>query len=237
VVKQKAHMTLSVKPFGCIPSSGVSDGVQSVVTSLYPEAIFCAVETSGEGAVNFYSRVQMFLFKARQRAQQEMEQALAEHGISREQAQAFLQGSRYGSALYRAPHRMAGTGADLIHEIGPLVGKSRLGRACVHAARAAQRVRDVARKDVPKAAANVRRVAPYLPAVGRWAASEGIDMLPAALGGWRARVEGWLKPTDAQQAEIARAEQQAREGARSGERVQLRTRPRDAQAAGLQATA
>jgi len=53
VVKHKSHMTLSVKPFGCMPSSGVSDGVQSVVTALYPEAIFCAVETSGEGAVNF----------------------------------------------------------------------------------------------------------------------------------------------------------------------------------------
>src|SRR5262249_21305326 len=37
VVKQKTHMTLSVKPFGCMPSSGVSDGVQSAITELYPE--------------------------------------------------------------------------------------------------------------------------------------------------------------------------------------------------------
>ena len=29
VLHNKAHMTLSVKPFGCMPSSGVSDGVQS----------------------------------------------------------------------------------------------------------------------------------------------------------------------------------------------------------------
>ena len=43
--------------------------------SCIPEAIFCAVETSGEGAVNFYSRVQLFLFKARQRAQAEMDQS------------------------------------------------------------------------------------------------------------------------------------------------------------------
>jgi len=35
VVKQKSHMTLSVKPFGCMPSSGVSDGVQSVITELW----------------------------------------------------------------------------------------------------------------------------------------------------------------------------------------------------------
>mgnify|MGYP006208999353 CR=1 FL=1 len=85
VLHSKAHMTLSVKPFGCMPSSGVSDGVQSVITELFPEAIFCAVETSGEGAVNFYSRVQLFLFKARQRAQQEMADVLAQYGITREQ--------------------------------------------------------------------------------------------------------------------------------------------------------
>ena len=50
VVKSKAHMTLSVKPFGCMPSSGVSDGVQSLITEKFPGTIFCAVETSGDGA-------------------------------------------------------------------------------------------------------------------------------------------------------------------------------------------
>ena len=49
VVESMAHMTLSVKPFGCMPIWSVSDGVQSVVTERYPEAIFCALETSGEG--------------------------------------------------------------------------------------------------------------------------------------------------------------------------------------------
>ena len=65
VLHNKAHMTLSVKPFGCMPSSGVSDGVQSLITSKYPQSIFCAIETSGDGKVNVQSRVQMFLFKAR----------------------------------------------------------------------------------------------------------------------------------------------------------------------------
>ena len=37
VIEQKATMTLSVKPFGCMPSSGVSDGVQTVITERYPE--------------------------------------------------------------------------------------------------------------------------------------------------------------------------------------------------------
>src|SRR5690606_34886766 len=35
VVKNKANMTLSVKPFGCMPSSAVSDGVQFFITERY----------------------------------------------------------------------------------------------------------------------------------------------------------------------------------------------------------
>ncbi len=84
VVNQKATMTLSVKPFGCMPSSGVSDGVQSLITERYPGTIFCAVETSGDGAVNFYSRVQMYLFKARQAAEAELEKTLADNGMTRD---------------------------------------------------------------------------------------------------------------------------------------------------------
>ena len=68
-----AHLVISVKPFGCMPSSAVSDGVQSLVTSRFPEANFLAIETSGEGAANFYSRVQMALFKAKQSAKEEFE--------------------------------------------------------------------------------------------------------------------------------------------------------------------
>jgi len=68
-----SHLVLSVKPFGCMPSSAVSDGVQSLVTARYPEANFLSIETSGEGAANFYSRVQMALFKAKQAAQEEFE--------------------------------------------------------------------------------------------------------------------------------------------------------------------
>ncbi len=68
-----AHLVISVKPFGCMPSSAVSDGVQSLITSRYPEANFLSIETSGEGAANFYSRVQMALFKAKQAAKEEWE--------------------------------------------------------------------------------------------------------------------------------------------------------------------
>src|SRR5215472_3896401 len=90
VVESKAHMTLSVKPFGCMPSAGVSDGVQSAITEKFPGTIFCPVETSGDGRVNFYSRVQMYLFKAKQAAIAEYDQALSDLGITREDVRAFL---------------------------------------------------------------------------------------------------------------------------------------------------
>src|SRR4029453_434775 len=91
VVPQKAHMPLSVNPFGCMPSAGFSDGVQSAITEKFPGTIFCPVETSGDGRVNFYSRVQMYLFKAKQAAIAEYDKALKDHGITKEQVEAFLE--------------------------------------------------------------------------------------------------------------------------------------------------
>jgi predicted nucleotide-binding protein (sugar kinase/HSP70/actin superfamily) len=129
VVDSKCHMTLSVKPFGCMPSAGVSDGVQSAITEKFPGTIFCAVETSGDGRVNFYSRVQMYLFKAKQAALAEYERALEEHGVTREQVRAFLAANpRYASPLHKAPHSYAGNGADLVAEIAPLITKTRVQR-------------------------------------------------------------------------------------------------------------
>ncbi len=76
VIKKKANMTISVKPFGCMPSSGVSDGIQSYITEKFPEAIFLPIETTGDGAVNVYSRIQMMLFKAREVAKKEYDDAV-----------------------------------------------------------------------------------------------------------------------------------------------------------------
>ena len=71
VEENLAHLVISVKPFGCMPSSAVSDGIQSLITARYPNANFLAIETSGEGAANFYSRVQMALFKAKEAVKSE----------------------------------------------------------------------------------------------------------------------------------------------------------------------
>ena len=128
-IHAKAHMTLSVKPFGCMPSAGVSDGVQSAITEKFPGTIYCPVETSGDGRVNFYSRVQMYLFKAKQVANAEYERALSEHGVTREQVQAFLAATpRFASPLYRAAHHYAGSSADMVAAVAPYITKSRLQR-------------------------------------------------------------------------------------------------------------
>ncbi|MCA9632736.1 MAG: 2-hydroxyglutaryl-CoA dehydratase [Myxococcales bacterium] len=118
VVKNKANMTLSVKPFGCMPSSSVSDGVQSLIGERFPGTIFCAVETSGDGAVNFYSRVQMYLFKAKQAAAEEFAKALEDAGLTEDELRAYLaEHPKYANALHRSPHRAGSTATDAAQEI------------------------------------------------------------------------------------------------------------------------
>jgi hypothetical protein len=147
VVHSKAHMTLSVKPFGCMPSAGVSDGVQSAITEKFPGTIFCPVETSGDGRVNFYSRVMMYLFKAKQSAIAELERACEENGVTLDQVRAFLDANpRFGRALFKAPHRYAGTGADLVGEVAPYITKTRAERWRARVASVGKAGREVAQK-------------------------------------------------------------------------------------------
>ena len=124
VEQRKAHMVISVKPFGCMPSSGVSDGVQSLVTARHPDAIFCAIETTGDGAVNVQSRVLMYLFKARQKAQKEYEGPAA-GGEAVHQRSRALDARRRGlnDALFYPRHVVAGTAANTIFELRPELKK------------------------------------------------------------------------------------------------------------------
>jgi predicted nucleotide-binding protein (sugar kinase/HSP70/actin superfamily) len=146
VLHNKTHMTLSVKPFGCMPSSGVSDGVQSMITGLYPQSIFCAIETSGDGKVNVHSRVQMFLFKARLAAQKEYAEMLEKLGVTGEQVKAFLdKHPHFGSPLHRAPHGAGGTAGDRLAEVAPYIGKSDLQVRVLRAKAAAKSVVDAAK--------------------------------------------------------------------------------------------
>lgn len=112
------HMTISVKPFGCMPSSGVSDGVQAIVQAQYPEAIFLPIETTGDGAVNVYSRVQMMLFKARQKARAELDAALEESGLDEQTYRDRLRGSRrWSHPFWRPRHKVAGIAANLAYAV------------------------------------------------------------------------------------------------------------------------
>jgi predicted nucleotide-binding protein (sugar kinase/HSP70/actin superfamily) len=147
VVQSKAHMTLSVKPFGCMPSAGVSDGVQSAITEKFPGTIYCPVETSGDGRVNFYSRVQMYLFKAKQACLAELDRACEEQGVTMEQVRAFLEATpRFGRALHKAPHAYAGTTADLVAQVAPYITQSRAERWRHRLAGLAKRSSETARK-------------------------------------------------------------------------------------------
>jgi predicted nucleotide-binding protein (sugar kinase/HSP70/actin superfamily) len=113
VVKRKVNMTISVKPFGCMPSSGVSDGVQSLITELHPEAIFLPIETTGDGAINVYSRIQMMLFKAKQAAQKEFNEALLKKGVTVETLQRGHSPSN--RPLQTVRHVVACTAANMVY--------------------------------------------------------------------------------------------------------------------------
>lgn len=107
VKENLAHLVISVKPFGCMPSSAVSDGIQSLITSRFPSANFLSVETSGEGAANFYSRVQMALFKAKKSAKEEFE------GIERPERVP----AKINSYRYQPTGEKAGTAAQLLESV------------------------------------------------------------------------------------------------------------------------
>jgi len=102
-----SHLVISVKPFGCMPSSAVSDGIQSLVTNRFPEANFLSIETSGEGAANFYSRVQMALFKAKQLAKEEFESMNTPQYIP----------SKLHNYLFQPKSAKAGTAAQLVDSL------------------------------------------------------------------------------------------------------------------------
>ncbi|WP_141433201.1 2-hydroxyglutaryl-CoA dehydratase [Bacillus sp. 03113] len=116
VIKRKVNMTVSVKPFGCMPSSGVSDGVQSLITERYPEAIFLPIETTGDGAINVHSRIQMMLFKAKQAAQKEFNEALTIKGFTIEELKT-KRSLKANQPLQTGRHVVACTAANTVYGI------------------------------------------------------------------------------------------------------------------------
>jgi predicted nucleotide-binding protein (sugar kinase/HSP70/actin superfamily) len=114
--KDLCHMVLSLKPFGCMPSTQ-SDGAQSAVVSTYKDMIFIPIETSGEGDVNAHSRVQMALGEAKVRAKNEMKTVLEETSTTLEEVRAFLDDHpEMQQPMYKFGHRKGavGTAANFV---------------------------------------------------------------------------------------------------------------------------
>jgi len=102
--KDLAHMVLSVKPFGCMPSTQ-SDGAQAAVVSHYKEIIYLPIETSGEGEVNAHSRVQMALGEAKNKAKREFADALEKAGMSLDDLRAYVdEHPETRRPMYQVPH-------------------------------------------------------------------------------------------------------------------------------------
>jgi len=102
--KSLAHMVISVKPFGCMPSTQ-SDGAQAAVVSQYKDMIYLPIETSGEGEVNAHSRVQMALGEAKNKAKREFAEVLEKIGMSLEDLQQFVaEHPETKRPMYEVPH-------------------------------------------------------------------------------------------------------------------------------------
>jgi len=82
-------MVLSLKPFGCMPSTQ-SDGVQAAVVEHHKNMIFLPVETSGEGKTNAHNRVLMALAEAREKAKLELNEAYLSSSYSIEELKTFV---------------------------------------------------------------------------------------------------------------------------------------------------
>lgn len=118
--KDLAHMVLSLKPFGCMPSTQ-SDGAQSAVVNLYKDMIYIPIETSGEGDVNAHSRVQMALGEAKVKAKNEFQEALSKTGYTLDDIKAYVDGhSELKKPFYHIPHYkgMIGVSARFVRHVG-----------------------------------------------------------------------------------------------------------------------
>lgn len=117
IKEKKAHLVISVKPFGCMPSTQ-SDGVQSKVLSDFKEGLFIPIETSGDGEVNVKSRVQMKLFEARERAKEEFSQFLKEMGMSDEYAKkVVLASQKTGLSVRKLPSSKTTTAGNYLFSL------------------------------------------------------------------------------------------------------------------------
>jgi predicted nucleotide-binding protein (sugar kinase/HSP70/actin superfamily) len=124
--KELAHMVLSLKPFGCMPSTQ-SDGAQSAVVAHYKDMIYLPIETSGEGEINAHSRVQMALGEAKAKAKLEFKDVLEKIGKTTDELKAHVaEHPELSAALYHVPKYkgVVGTAANFAIDVAEKMGVS-----------------------------------------------------------------------------------------------------------------
>jgi predicted nucleotide-binding protein (sugar kinase/HSP70/actin superfamily) len=130
-----AHMVVSLKPFGCMPSTQ-SDGAQAAVTEHYKDMIYLPIETSGEGEINAHSRVQMALGNARIKARQEFADCLAKTGRTVDELKQYVDAHpEMKKALYLVPKRddVVGKAANFVLHVAERMSKEGIPQAAAAA--------------------------------------------------------------------------------------------------------
>jgi predicted nucleotide-binding protein (sugar kinase/HSP70/actin superfamily) len=119
------HMVLSLKPFGCLPSTQ-SDGAQSAVVSRFPNILFLPIETAGDGEIHARSRVQMVLADAKARARCEFETAVEATGRPLQEIRSYVADHpALRHPLYAVPTHpgVTGTAANFVLHVGALMNR------------------------------------------------------------------------------------------------------------------
>jgi predicted nucleotide-binding protein (sugar kinase/HSP70/actin superfamily) len=127
--KDLCHMVLSLKPFGCMPSTQ-SDGAQSAVISHFKDMIYIPIETSGEGDVNAHSRVQMALGEAKAKAKNEFARVLEETGRTLDEIRAYVEAHPdMQRPAWNIPHSkgVVGTAALFVKQVAALMDADEKG--------------------------------------------------------------------------------------------------------------
>ena len=127
------HMVLSLKPFGCMPSTQ-SDGAQSAVVNRFKDIIFLPIETAGDGEVHARSRVQMTLADAKAKTRREFGASLSQTGKRLADIRAYAgEHQELRRALYVVPSHpgVAGSAANFVLHVSDLMDRHRRSRAAI----------------------------------------------------------------------------------------------------------
>ncbi|MBX3180575.1 MAG: activator of (R)-2-hydroxyglutaryl-CoA dehydratase [Candidatus Hydrogenedentes bacterium] len=125
--KSLAHMVMSLKPFGCMPSAQ-SDGAQAAVTTHFSDMIFIPIETSGEGDVNAHSRAQMALGEAKLKSKQEFQACVKRSGYTIDQIRAYVEAHPdFRKPFQKLPHYegVVGRAANFVLYVGERMAEDR----------------------------------------------------------------------------------------------------------------